>query len=54
MDIPEDIRPKKRKITGNVREDVKCNKNSGSPYRTLKQKRAIPGKRFCEEVSKQF
>lgn len=52
MDIPEEIRAKKRKITGNVREDVKRNKNSGSPYQTLKQKRPIPGKRFCEEVSK--
>lgn len=51
IDIPEDIRAKKGEITGNVR-DVKRNKICGSPYLTLKQKRRILGKRFCEEVSK--
>lgn len=54
MDIPEDIRAKKRKRTGNVREDAKRNKNSGGPYQTLKQKRPIPGRVFCEEVSKDY
>lgn len=52
MDIPKDIRAKKRARTGNVREDTKRNKNAGSPYKSLKEKRPIPGKRFCSEVSK--
>lgn len=54
MDVPEVIRAKKRKVTGDVWKEVKSNKNSGSPYHTLKNKRLIPGRAFGEEVSESY
>lgn len=51
MEIPEDIRAKKRKRPGNVRVVMQSNKKSGNPYLTLKSKKLVPGKAAPGEVS---
>lgn len=51
MEIPEDIRAKKRKRTGNVRVNAQLNKKSGNPYLTSQSKKYVPGKAAPGEVS---